>query len=456
MANIEKRHINASNLSGESYFTSILQEASDCGLLNNSDIENIQLQCLKFLAYKSERYSRGESSSIRVEAAENILKSILYTIGLYLKSLPDADCAVSELKTVMISEMYQKGRALINVKLQSATHFYKMVKANKIITRNYTYNATLDNEGIGSFFRLYNPDFAAHETPASIDYQLCNPVIDLAGIEFIQNFLENLYLENQFCSYFGPEKIHHLLCGYDEGYQDLLINIFEQVFIAALGCTLTNRCISNLAVFEEDRHLLYSELLRQTNTSLALKIGEAAGKVLQELNITNLSLQRYIEKSLPKFIVNIGHAIKTNTLSKTFVSPSNPELKPKIRFLSSVKMADEDYRKLVDELLICRYSSDKLALIKEKVKSFGDMEDLLFDASLSEQERSAVLSILGDFEIAALIKRHPYKSDFQVEDLSEAEQALRLSLKRYIDQLPSDKKEQIFEIMSRLIDSDTK
>jgi hypothetical protein len=451
MANIEKRHIDSSNLSGESYFASVLQEACDCGLLNNADIENIQLQCLTFLAYKSERYTRGESSSIRVEVAENIMKSNLYTVGLYLKSLPDADCAVSELKTALISDLYQKGRALINNKVHSAKHLYKMAKANRIVTRNYTYNATLDNEGIGSFFRMYNPDFAAHETPASIDYQLCNPVIDLVGIEFIQKYLENLYFENQFCSYFEAVNIHHLLSGYDEEYKDLLLNIFEQVFTAALGCILTKRSVLNLAVFEQDRHLLYNELSRETDDSLALKIGGAAGKVLQELNIKSLALQRYIEESLPKIIVNIVHAVKTNTLSKTFASLANPGLKPKVRFLSGVKMADEDYRKLIDELLLCRYSSDKLALIKEKVKSLGDIEDLMFDARLSKEEIFTVLTNLGDVELAALIRRHPFKSDIQAVDLSEAEQVLRFSLKGYVDQLNSEKQEQIFKIVDRLV-----
>ena len=88
MANIEKKHIIDSNkLSGEQYFTSILQETYSNGLLCDSDMEKIQLQCIQLLAYKCERYSGGESSSIRVEAAESIMKSNLYTIGLYLKSL---------------------------------------------------------------------------------------------------------------------------------------------------------------------------------------------------------------------------------------------------------------------------------------------------------------------------------------------------------------------------------
>lgn len=453
MANIEKRNINFSNLKGESYFTSMLEEASVCGLLDNSEMENLQLQCLKLLADKSARFTGGESSSIRVEDAENIMKSNLYTLGLYLKSLPDTECALNELKKALVFEMYQKGRALINIKIHSAKHLYRMVKAKQVSTLNYTYNATLANEGLGSFFHLYNPDFAAHETPAAIDYQLCNPVTDLTGIEFMQNYLQKLYLENQFCRFFEAGDIHRLLSGYDEGYKDLLVNIFEQVLTASLGCMLANRRVLNLAVSAEDRGLLYNNLALETDDALALKIGKAAGEVLRELNVTSLALQRYVEKSLPQIIVNIVQAIRTNTLAKTFVSPSEPDLKPKIRFLTGVKMADEDYRKLIDELSICRYSADKLALIKEKVESFADLEDLLFDARLSEQEVAAVLGILGYFELAALLKRHPYKSDIQAVDLSEAEQRLRLALKRHIDQLTSVKQEKIFEIMSRLIDS---
>jgi len=453
MKNIEKRHIiDSNNLSGEFYFTSIVQEGYAYGLLNDSDIEDIKLQCLKLLSNKSELYNGGESSSIRIEAAESIMKSNLYTIGVYLKSLPDADFAVSELKMVSIPEMYQKGRALISGKVHSAKHIYKMAKANRLINLNYTYNATLDDNGLGIFFKLYNPDYEAHEVPASIDYQLCNPITDLTGIEFIHKYLENLFLENEFCSYFNDDNIDHILCGYDEGYKDLLINIFEQVLTVALGCMLANSMVVKLDISEEKIRRLYNNLSKEDDYLLALKICEANEKILQELNISSLSLRRYIERSLPKITSNIVHAVKTNTLGKTIVSPSNPDLKPKIQFLSGVKMDDGKYRKFIEELLICRYSSDKLALIKEKVKSFGDIEDLLFDAQLSEEEITSVLGMLGDVEIAELIRRHPLKSDIQAVDLSEVEQALRLFLISYIDQLTADRQDHIFEILNHLID----
>ena len=452
MTNIEKRHIvDSNNLSGEYYFASIMQEAYSKGLLYDSDVEKIQLQCIELLAYKSERYSGGESSSIRVEAAESIMKSNLYTIGLYLKSLPDPDCAASELKSAMISEMYQKGRKLIDVRLHTAKHIYKLVQKNRLTTQNYTYNATLE-EGIEGFFKAYGPDYEAHESPASIDYQLCNTVTDLAGVEFIQKYLESLFLENEFCGNFAGTDIHHLLYGYDKGYQDLLINIFEQVLTAALGCSLANRSVVKLDVSEEEIRQLYSELSEYDDDSLALKIHNAAGKIVEELKVASSLLRRYIEKSLPKVIRNITNAVRTNTLDKTFVSLVDPDMKPKIRFLTGAKMDDEDYRKLIDELLICRYPSDKLALIREKVKSFGDLEDLLFDAQLGEEEIISVFNILGDVEIAALLKRHLFKPDIRAVDLSEVELDLRLYLKNYIDKLEVDRQEEIYEMADNLID----
>lgn len=451
--NIKKRSIiRQDKLSGEFYFNSIIQEAYAHDLLSESEMENIQLQSIKFLAVKSERYNGGESSSIRIEEAEKIMKSNLYTIGLFLKSLSDIEDAIKELKTTLIPEIYQKGRELINVKEHFAKHMYYKVKSNKIINPNYTYNATIDEQGIGVFFKLYNPDYAAHEGAASIDYQLCNPVTDLVGIEFIQKYLENLNLENQFCSYFDHVNIHHLLSGYDEGYKDLLINIFEQVLTSALGCVLTHHSVLKLDISQREIEQLNNELSDDNDQSISLRINKAAEILLQELKIKCDSLRKYIEKSILKITPNIIQAVRTNTLGKTFVSAIDPDLKPRIQFLSGIKMEDENYRALIDELLICRYSSDKLALIKDKVKAFQDIEDILFDARLSEEEIISVLNMLGDVEIAALLKRHPFKSEIHAVDLTEAEYTLRAYLKNYYDQLSADRQGQISIIENQLID----
>lgn len=453
MGSIEKIHIIDSNkLSGEFYFNSVLEEAYTCGLLDSSEVENIELQCISLLAYKTERYNMGESSSIRVETAENIMKSILYTIGLYLKSLKDPDQVVAELKSEKISELYERGRKLIYSRFEEGKDIYERVQGNKTITLNYSYNSTLSKNGIGVFFKSYDAEYEAHDIPASIDYQLCYPVDDLAGIEFIQKYLENLYLENEFCLNFEKEDIHHLLYGYDKGYKDLLINIFEQVLTAALACSLANRSIRKLSISEEDTQCLYEELIKYDKNTLMLNIHKAFEDILKELNISNPSLQKYAEISLPKIASNIENALKLGTLSKVFIASVNPKLEPKIRFESGVKMDDEHYRELIEELIRCRYSSDKLELIKEKVKSFADLEDILFDAQLEEEEFFLIFNTLGDVELAAMIKRHPFESDIEAVDLSEAEQMVRKCLKNYVGKLSGNRQKEIFQIVKQLID----
>ena len=455
MVDIKKPYvIESQNLSSEFYFNSILEEAYTYGTLNQSDIENIQLQCINLLSYKCERYNCGASSSIRIEMAESIMKSNLYTIGLYLKSLPDADYAVEELKTIKISEMYERGRELINTKLRDAKHSYDLVQKNKLTTFNYSYNSTLSENGLGIFFKSYNLEYEAHESPASIDYQLCNPVNDWVGIEFMQKYLENLYLENEFCLNFTAKTINHLLYGYDKGYKDLLINIFEQVLTAALACSLANRRVRDLIINEEDIQYLYEKLSKYDNYTLKLNINQAAEDLWAELNITDPALQKYVAKSLPKITANIENALKINTLNKIFVSLVNPDLEPKIHFKSKGKMDDAEYRELVEELLRCRHSSDKLELIREKVKSFDDLEDVLFDAYLEEGEIIAIFNTLGDVEFAVMIKRHPLAAEVQAVDLSETESALRLYLKNYMSQLPVGKQEQIFALVNHLTDVD--
>jgi hypothetical protein len=76
----------------------------------------------------------------------------------------------------------------------------------------------------------------------------------------------------------------------------------------------------------------------------------------------------------------------------------------------------------------------------------------MFDGQLTREEITSVFSILGDAEIAAMIRRHPFKTDIQAIDLSEDEQKLRLYLKAYIEQLASNRQEKVFEIMNHLID----
>ena len=214
---------------------------------------------------------------------------------------------------------------------------------------------------------------------------------------------------------------------------------------------LANRSVVKLNISAEDVRFLYNKLSKCDNQALAGKLYNAANEIIEQLAVTELSLRRYIRKSLPKIISDIAYAVKTNCLERVFVSPVNPESRPRIHFVSRIKMDDEDYRKLIDELLMCQYTSDKLALIEENVKSFDDLEEILLDAQLREEEIILVLDTLKDTELAALIRRHPFHSNIQAEELSAKEELLRLCLNDYVNQLADNRREHVLQTASRII-----
>jgi uncharacterized protein (UPF0212 family) len=65
-----------------------------------------------------------------------------------------------------------------------------------------------------------------------------------------------------------------------------------------------------------------------------------------------------------------------------------------------------------------------------------------------------VFNTLADVEITVMIKRHPFESDIQAVELSEAEQVVRLYLENYMKQLSSNRQEKIHQIAKQLIGVD--
>ena len=453
MNSIEKISvIDRSKLNEEFYFQSLLEEAYRYNLLCEADIERIQFECLELLIYKTERYNSGDSSSIRIEVAENIMISNLYTLGIWLKSFQYADDAVKALKETKVRDIYNHGRNRIDNKIKCARHIHKMVMQNMIYTENYTYSSTVV-DGIKGFFKIYNPDFEAQEIHITVDYPLCNKMENLVGIEFIQRYLESIYYENMFCCYFSTDNIHHMLCGYDIGYKDLIINIFEHVLTTAIGCKLSGIDAVNLNISEDQIKILHSLLCNKSKDDIEKMISKANESLQYELSINSTLLKQYMKKSLPSIISVVYHALKANTLERVFIAQKYPELKPKLYFSFGDKIDDKQYRIIIEEIMQCRFSSDKISIIKSNIHSLADLEELFFDAELSAEEITEVLKELELAEISALAKHHPFKPDIEAIDLSEAEQEFRLCLHNFIMKLPLTKRNWILNTITMLVDN---
>ena len=149
--------IEQENLSSESYFQSLFEQGCLKGLFTDSDIERLQYDSLAFLAYKVERFNAGDSSSIRVEKAQDIMASIMFTIGLWLKTYQNPDDAIKAIRNEQLADLYQNGRKLIDTMVAAAKAIHSNILQKLVDTKNVFYHATI-LDGINGFFKLYYPD----------------------------------------------------------------------------------------------------------------------------------------------------------------------------------------------------------------------------------------------------------------------------------------------------------
>lgn len=407
MDNLEKLHlIKKENLNETYYFQSILQEAHGFGLLSDLELENIQMQCIQLLAKQTECYTGGDSSSVKVETAQSIMLSIFYTVGSYLKSFSDVDMSIEILRQKPLLEMYQNGKKIIRIQLDCAKELYDKIQMDNIITENYAYNDTLQ-KGIQIFFNSYDVDYAANDTPASIDYPLSNDKMDLVGIDYISSYLEKLFLENQFCKNFTEHDIECLLRGYNDNYKDLLINIFGLVLTNLVGSLLAKKNKLQLDIKPFDRQYIQEKLGNMSINELDIILHEASDKICKVFNISDRLLQKHIFATVMDLQGRVKNALENNRLDSIFISLKENNKQSGFQFKDGAKMEDEIFRSIIEEIRQCRYISDKIAIIKRKIHSIIDLIDILEGDCIFDNEFSEVFKSLGDMGIAILLKNIP-------------------------------------------------
>lgn len=440
---IEKQTlIKKENLDEAQYLQSILQEAYRLELLNKTEVEKIQMQSIQLLAHETKRYTHGESSSVKEETAYSLLQSIFYTIGVYLKSLPDTDSCIEQLKQKPLPEVFESGKKLIGLQFEHAKQLFLKVQESSIITNHIAYNDTL-HHGIPSFFTDYDPEFAAHETPASIDYQVSNDKMNLLGIEYILLYLKRLQAENVFCNKFSAKDVHLLLKGYDDNYKDLLINIFIIVLTNAIGCIFAEKNIFGLNIEPYDRKQIQQKLSPLSKLQLESLLQNAAARLSNELQITDTFLQNHIKDTAISLTPTLRHALERSELKSLFISFKANQQKQLLQYEEGKKLTDEQFRVITEEIRSCRFTSDKIAIIKREVQSSGDMVDILGADCIFNDEFTSIFESLSDMELALLAKKLPNQSLEDSLHLTESEKEWHNSLKNYMHKLEPAKRMQI-------------
>lgn len=438
MADIDRLHvIDKSALSGRNYFVSLIEQGRFCALLSDSDMERIQLESLSLLAEQTEHYNKGSSSSIRVEKAQDLLSSVLYTAGIQLKSYPSPDDAIDALKSESLEQLFHMGLKRIDRKIIIAKQMHLGIKKCLFKTQNVFYRSTVI-DGINGFFKLYNPEFSAQEIHITADYPTFNSVHDLEGIEFIEKYLQNITYENKFCLYFSANTVHHLLCGLDENYQQILMNIYEPVLTASLGCILNHRAVRDLHLIYSDLDVLTKLFAEKTSDEVEILLKKTLEKLITELACPS-GMAVYLRNSISAIAVSVKNAALLGNLDKVFLIPSYLENNPQIVLSYGERMDDKAYNQILNEIMRCGNAAHKAEIIINKIHSLGDLLEILRDADLTQEELLCLFQKFPSSGITALFKQYP--NDYFLSDESEIK--IYSSLQSFKNLLPEEVKKQL-------------
>ncbi len=435
---LSKDIIKKTDIDDCNFFRSIISRCYEYNLINENKLESIGYDREALLKTILTYYTKNQSSSVMIEEAENILKNIDYTIGVYLRDEDNIENILKKLENETMEFMFTEGRKKIKIKFENCRKILKYIQTNKIECRNFSYDDTIDY-GLSLFFKCYDDLFKAHETPGSIDYQLCIDVGEYSGILYMEKYLSRLKVENEFCRCFSIENIMKLLKGYDEKSEFLLINVFELVLINALGLMLCNKLPYNLNITESDRNLIEKEIKGLSKDELEEKLLMCAKKLRKILFIQNEHVMKYITDSIEKISSLIYERLKINKLYNVFISFK--EYDEKIKYIDKEKMNNKKFRKITDDIRNCNDIKEKINIINNNIFSLADLNDMLCAECLFGHEYKIYFNTLTNIQISLLNK--------YIEEFGERNEWTEYFFK-FIEKLDTDKKSQINNMKDKI------
>ena len=309
--------LDETRLSQRDYTLSLIRQACRQGLLTEEEVRDMKRQLLELVAERTEAWNHGESSSVRIEQAQDFVESILFVMGLQLKAESSADRALETLKTEPVRKCFAQGTERVKRKIAISRLLQRRMGKNLFPSKNIFFRETF-TAGIDGFFRLYDPAFAAHDIHITADYPLCVGRPELQGIEFIEQYLSCGEAENLFLCTFDPDRVDRLLTGLTPGYGEIPMNLFEPVFLTALGLVLTGGDPESLHLTDENLRTLYRIFSGRNGDETERILQNGLVRLKEVLVLPKLALE-YSALCIPFLTSSVVNGISNHSLNKVFL-----------------------------------------------------------------------------------------------------------------------------------------
>lgn len=277
--------------------------------LSPEDALRAQASLWHLLCRQARLYTPG-SNSLPVETAAALAESILLTLG--------ADRDPTVLLSPDVEARFQQGQRRLQQKVVVSRQLCRAACLTCPQIENRSLADTLNS--LSHFPDRYDHRFFAQEIPADVDYQLSRPVPEtLRGVDYVNEWLRRLCLENDFLNRFEPSLVRELLAKSCPDYRGLLINLYEPVAVNALGLVLLGDDPRSLSVSPPRRKRLES-LLSQCSAADFDTLPVHGAAALAAVLDCPPSLTRYLERTALALRPRLRAALHAGTLEYLFLA----------------------------------------------------------------------------------------------------------------------------------------
>ena len=273
-----------------------------------------------------------------------------------------------------------------------------------------------------AFFKNYDVEFNPQYNVLTLDYPLYIEIENLSGIDLIYEYLKRFYIEERFLKKFEIYVIEEVLRGYNDNFNNLVINICKIILRNAIICKILNKNIYELDVKEIDFDRIKKYIENNTQEEMVRLIDEKLKLLLKELSLEEEIFYTYFKLDIKEFVKELYLYKEQNLLNIVISLRKEYTFKEKERFQDGDLIDDNILRKIINEIKECHFLYDKIEIIKRNIKSLRDLKELLNEC-FYENEFKYVFDMLSNEEINDMLKDIKEKKAFQ-EYLYEWEEAL--------------------------------
>ena len=284
-------------------------------LFSGDDLQILLPRLWTLLGKQTERYTMGDSTSVTVEVAQELLASLWYTITL---AMDENHTPYGRLLSDELMPFVKQGQTILQDKLEAAKRLWKMVCRTASEIQNFYFTDTL--RGIGDYLRHYDLYYFAHRKPLCIDYPLLNaPSETMYGLTYTEQYLKCLLAENLLIHGFEKTAVICVLQTVAPDYQEHYLNLCEQSITNALGLAIIRKKVRTLRLGHEEQAEILEMMQNKSCEKQRELLHVAALSICDQMGITDKWIMDYVTSFSDTLLPRIEAALERMDLSNIFM-----------------------------------------------------------------------------------------------------------------------------------------